>query len=79
MSWKYSCPLNNMGLDCTGPLIRGFFPINTLLQHYVTYGWLSPWMRKHRERGVLDTEGPWIWQALQCAWGWYPNPQGLKC
>ena len=24
---KYSCPLNNMGLNCEGPLIRRFFSI----------------------------------------------------
>ena len=31
LSTKYSGPLNNMGLNCVCPLIRGFFSINT---HY---------------------------------------------
>lgn len=27
---KYSWPLNNKGLNCVGPLVRGFFSINVL-------------------------------------------------
>ena len=27
--YNYSGPLNSMSLNCTGPLIRGFFTINT--------------------------------------------------
>ena len=41
-----SWPLNNMGLNCTGPLIVDFFN-NNVLQYYITalftVGWICGW------------------------------------
>ena len=45
----YSWPLNNMDLNCTGPLIHGIFSINTTLLHHC--GWLNPRIWNHRYRG----------------------------
>ena len=41
---KYSGPLNNLGLNCTGPLKSRFFFSKCILQYYMNYDWLNPWM-----------------------------------
>ena len=39
---------NDEGWNCMGPLIQGFFAIN---MYYTIWGWLNPWMWKHRDGG----------------------------
>ena len=37
---KYSCPLNNVGLNCEGPLKHVYFSVvNTIV--YMAHGWLN--------------------------------------
>ena len=49
---KYSGPLNNMGLNCEGLFICGFFSVP---QQYMIHSWLN-----HRYRG-LTIRYTWIW------------------
>ena len=46
----HSCPLNNMGLQCAGPLIHSFFN-KYAEQYYTVSGWL-----------ISDVE-LWLWRA----------------
>lgn len=48
---KYRRPFNNMIFNCAGPLIHGFFPINT---HTIFHLWL----------GVHGYRGPPAWTDL---------------
>ena len=44
----YSWPLNNMGLNCAGPLIYGFFSNKYTLQYYIIHCLLNPQIRNLR-------------------------------
>ena len=53
----YIWPMNNMGLNCTGPFIYGFFSISTIVPHNL---WLAESMdaelwiwKNHRYRGTM--------------------------
>ena len=54
---NYLCnwPLNNMGLNCTGPLIHGFF-----FSKYSIHGWLNMWIQNTNCEGNV-----WIFNCTE--------------
>ena len=54
-NWVNSWPLNNTGLNCLCPLIRGYFSVVKYCSWYYTIcGWLNP-----QCRGTMVTDG-WL-------------------
>ena len=51
-SVEYSRPLNNMDLNCMGPLMHSLFSINTTVLHDPIRSWLNPRMQN------MDMEKP---------------------
>ena len=45
--------MNNTGIDCTGPLIQGFFFFfnKYVLQYYMTFSWLIPLLQNKKFGG----------------------------
>lgn len=45
--YNYSWPLNNLGINCAGPVIHNFFFNHIYYQYWynVIGGWLNPWMQ----------------------------------
>ena len=58
----YSSPLNNMTLNCEAPLIRGFFPTNTVLVFSLYKSLKFVWL----EITVCGTKRIRVWVLILC-------------
>ena len=66
---NYSCPLNNMDLNCAGPLTGRFFSINTY------YSTTNPWFVESLDVELrIERASCKVILGFLPAWGWRPNP-----